>query len=273
VGPAHLEFLGDLNGVARAKGELFIKMRTDAAAVVNLYDPLVAAMSTSSRTRITFGSRSNTDVRLVERKSMGTSGQRLALDIRGQRINIDLPLFGEHNAVNAAAAAAAAIAVGFDADQIERGLISATWERGRLAPTKGPKGALIIDDTYNANPASMGAALKVLGELAEDKCAFAVLGDMLELGESSDEAHLAIGAMVQAARLCLLVTLGEKGKLIGMGAQKAGMAEDLCIWTESHEQAAELVSSRVRSGDVILVKGSRGMKMEKVIEALTKGIS
>jgi UDP-N-acetylmuramoyl-tripeptide--D-alanyl-D-alanine ligase len=135
----------------------------------------------------------------------------------------------------------------------------------------GPGGALVIDDTYNANPSSTGAALEVLTEVAPAGRRIAVLGDMLELGEASQRAHLEIGARAARRDLALLVTLGELGASIGRGALEAGLSPELHRHAADHAQAAQAVRERLGRGIAVLVKGSRGMRMEKVVHALVEG--
>ena len=141
-------------------------------------------------------------------------------------------------------------------------------EPGRLALCKGNAGATIIDDTYNANPASMKAALLVLKELAEDRQAVAVLGDMLELGESSDEAHLTVGRQVAQMGVNALVTMGNGGLLIHRGAGEEGMLMQRCLHARDHEEGAKLAESLFTGDCTVLVKGSRGMQMDKVVKRL-----
>jgi UDP-N-acetylmuramoyl-tripeptide--D-alanyl-D-alanine ligase len=271
VGPAHLEQLGDLEGVARAKGELFAELSEDAIAVVNFDDPRVAAMPRRPAKALTFGRGEDTDVQLVERRADGVAGQLITLRSAGQRIQARLGLLGVHNARNALAAAAAAVALGLGEGEIVDGLAAAEPVPGRLVPLTGPGGALLIDDTYNANPASTGAALEVLTEVAPAGRRIAVLGDMLELGEASQRAHLEVGARAARRELALLVTVGELGASIGRGALEAGLPSELHRHAADHDQAAQAVRERLNRGMAVLVKGSRGMRMERVVHALVEG--
>jgi UDP-N-acetylmuramoyl-tripeptide--D-alanyl-D-alanine ligase len=138
-------------------------------------------------------------------------------------------------------------------------------------PQPGPAGSLLIDDTYNANPASTRAALEVLDELAEPGRRIAVLGDMLELGRAAAEAHRGIGARARASELALLVTVGEGGGLIDDGAAAAGMPAELRLRAADHAEAAAAVRDRVERDFAVLVKGSRGMRMEQVVHELLEG--
>jgi len=271
VGPAHLEQLGDLDGVARAKGELFTELNADAVAVVNLDDPRVAAMNRRPAKKVTFGRSAEADVRLVDRRTEELAGQLVAIETGGRRIEARLSLLGAHNAANALAAAAAAVALGLTDAEIADGLSAAEPMPGRLALRPGPLGSQLIDDTYNANPASTSAALEVLTEVAPAGRRIAVLGDMLELGEASLRAHLEVGARAARRDLALLVTVGERGASIGRGAVEAGLPDELHRHAADHAQAARMVRERLCQGMAVLIKGSRGMRMERVLLALTEG--
>ncbi len=161
------------------------------------------------------------------------------------------------------------MALGFDAEIILRGLASAVTPGRRMRPVKLPNGALLIDDCYNANPASTKAALLTLTHLVHGKGrAIAVLGDMLELGPTELDLHRDVGRFAAGAGLSLLVCFGSRAKALGEGAQEAGLPKESIEYTTDAQEAAHLVSSRMRPEDVILVKGSRGMKMERISDAL-----
>lgn len=270
VGPAHLEQLGSLEGVARAKGELFAGMRKDATAVINMDDERVAAMRVAPEKKITYSAESPADVRLRSRTFLGEKGQQLVLDIFGKTTEANLTLLGAHNATNALAAAAAATAFGMTPDDIQKGLASVQPEAGRLTPKSAPGGFYVLDDTYNANPSSMRAALNTLKEISENKRSVAVLGDMLELGCESDAAHIALGREAFASGVDLLIALGAKGRAVVHGAIQAGMDPAACAIAQNADTAADTAASIVQKGDWILVKGSRGMKMETVVDALLR---
>ncbi len=270
VGPAHLEKLGDLDGVARAKGELFAGLRRDAVAVVNLDDPRVAKMKTSAKRRITYGTAQGAQVRLESCVQMGAQGQSLEMTVEGESVSARLPLPGKHNAANVLAATAAAVGMGIDLAHISPGIESVSQFAGRLELKTGPRGSLIIDDTYNANPESMKAALEVLVEVAGEGRRFAAISDMLELGSASREAHENLGGPVTAAGLTMLVTLGEGGSAVGRSAIEAGMPPDRLKHADGHEDAARILSEILEKGDALLVKGSRGMQMERIVTNLMR---
>src|SRR5207245_4332873 len=152
--------------------------------------------------------------------------------------------------------------LGIDVDTILRGLAHATTPGRRMRPVRMPSGALLIDDCYNANPTSTKAALLTLTHLVRGKGrAMAVLGDMLELGPTELDLHRDVGRFAAGAGLGLLVTFGQRARAIGEGAIESGMKTEMVRFTQTPEEAIELLRSNVRPADVILVKGSRGMKM------------
>ncbi len=273
VGPAHLEKLGDLDGVARAKGELFVGLRRDATTVVNLDDPRVAQMKTSAQRRITYGAAQGAQVKLESCVQMGARGQSLVMTVEGKNLSARLPLLGRHNAANALAATAAAIGMGIELTHISPGIESVRQFTGRLELKTGPRGSLIIDDTYNSNPESMRAALEVLVEIAGEGRRFAAISDMLELGSASREAHEGLGGSVMEAGLTMLVTMGEGGTTVDRSAVEAGMPPERIKHADSQEEAARLLGEILEAGDALLVKGSRGTQMELVVANLIRGKS
>lgn len=270
VGPAHLERLGDLNGVARAKGELFQCMRKQAVAIVNTDDPRVAEMPINAEKCVRYSAVHEADVRLVSTNQNGISGQDMVFDIKGETLHAVLPLIGLHNAANALAATAAAVSLGLSLDDIAEGLSRVTPEPGRLFLVKDARGALIIDDTYNANPAAMRAALAVLKESAVHGRTFAVLGDMLELGEHFEQAHVDLGRYVAEQEIDFLITIGDGGRIVDRGAREAGMPDDQRIHVADHQQAVQTIRQKAGDLDTVLVKGSRGMHMDKVVVSLVE---
>jgi len=180
-----------------------------------------------------------------------------------------LKLLGAHNGSNAAAAAAVGLALGIDAQTILRGLAKAQTPGRRMRPARLPNGALLIDDCYNANPASTKAALLALGQLKPPKGrAIAVLGDMLELGPTELDLHRDVGRFAGNAELAFLVCFGARAKSIAEGAMAAGLSAECIERTEDPAEAIRIVEARVRPEDVVLVKGSRGMKMERISDGL-----
>src|SRR5438128_7613099 len=269
ITPVHLEGCGSLEGVAHAKGELFHALRDGAAAVASADDARVLAQARLSRRRlVTFGAAFGSDVRLISAHH-GGPGLRVEMEFGGARRMAELKLIGTHNGYNAAAAAAVGVAIGLPADLILRGLGGARTTGRRMRPVRLPDGALLIDDCYNANPSSTKAALLTLTHLVRGKGrAIAVLGDMLELGPTELDLHRDVGRFAAGAGLALLVCFGKRARAIGEGAMEAGIASDHVEFADEPAQAVEIVRRHARPEDVILVKGSRGMKMERISDPL-----
>jgi len=269
--PAHLEGLGSVDGVADAKGELYRGLPADGVVVANADDPRMLHRARKSGRRVlTFsgGSDRDADVVLLDVLSQDPGGMRFLLGIGTKEVEVRLPLVGEHNAVNAAAAAAAALSLGCSDREIVRGLAGVRPVGRRLRVERLPSGVLLVDDCYNANPASMRAALRTLRQLAGAGRALAALGDMLELGTAEDDLHRELGREAAAAGLAALATFGPLARLAREAAIEAGMARSDTFHTEDPLLLVAFVRERLRPGDVLLVKGSRGMKLERLVEAL-----
>jgi UDP-N-acetylmuramoyl-tripeptide--D-alanyl-D-alanine ligase len=270
AGPVHLEGVGSMDGVAHAKGELFHALRESATAVANADDPRVLQQARLSRRRlITFGASTAADVRLISAHH-GGPGLRVELAFPdGKTRMTELHLIGTHNGHNAAAAAAVGFGLGLDPDHIVRGLGGARTTGRRMRSVQLPGGGLLIDDCYNANPQSTKAALLTLTHLVRGKGrAIAVLGDMLELGATELDLHRDVGRFAAGAGLALLVCFGQRARAIGEGAMEAGIAPAHVQFADDPAQAVEIVRRQARPEDVILVKGSRGMKMERISDLL-----
>lgn len=261
--PAHLESMCSIENVARAKGELLLRLPIDGCAIVNGDDNMIAAQpSPDSVNRITFGFDLSANIRGSNLQSLGTDGQRFNLNIGGIDYQVTIKAFGRHNIYNALAAAAAATALGIPPELIVSGLSLFTPFEKRFN-LKSISGINLIDDTYNANPASTSAALATVGELKGKANAYIALGDMLELGGDEEELHRQIG--IEAAKVAhKLYCYGNLSRHIAKGAMEAGMPEQSVVHGMSHEEIASSICLEAEQGDFILLKGSRGMKMEKV---------
>jgi UDP-N-acetylmuramyl pentapeptide synthase len=185
-----------------------------------------------------------------------------------------LGLLGWHNATNALAATALAVAVGVSGDAIVSGLRSARPAPGRLALRQGRQGVVVIDDSYNANPTALIAALDVLAEHRQERdvAIHALLGEMLELGPESAIHHERVGRHAAQIDVKTLVSSGEAARAYGLGAAVGGMEESRIFAVDTPEEAASLVLDRIGEGDVILVKGSRGAQMERAVGVLCEGV-
>jgi len=260
----HTEFLGSVEGVARAEGELFRGLAPGATAVVNLDEPLVVQQARDTRARwLTFGRSPSADVQLVGARSLGAAGQEVEVRVDGHIHSVRLAFLGPHNALNATGAWALALALGFSAETCLSGLAAARPMAHRLTLVPAAGGLPVLDDSYNANPASMAAALETARGLAAEGRVVAVLGDMLELGEAEVDEHARLAE--RAARLADVRAFLGPRHLATASSVEAGEvarfvdADALWVW----------LAPRLRPGDVVLVKGSRGMHMERLVERLT----
>ncbi|HEY3346716.1 MAG TPA: UDP-N-acetylmuramoyl-tripeptide--D-alanyl-D-alanine ligase [Nitrospirota bacterium] len=266
IGPAHLDSLGDMAGVARAKGELIEALPEDGRAVLNLDDPFMASMIESNRERAyTFGLNPDADFSASDIKE-SLQGVYFKMKTPAGSVPVSLPVMGGHNVYNALAASAAAHALGIGLEGIKGGLEGFTPAKMRMEVV-ATGGITVINDAYNANPASMAAALTALASVKEGR-KVAVLGDMKELGASADKAHCDLGRLAGADNLALLVAVGEYAGLVARGAAETGMAVENIFELGSAEEAGRLLSGKLRDGDTVLVKGSRAMGMERVVELI-----
>jgi UDP-N-acetylmuramoyl-tripeptide--D-alanyl-D-alanine ligase len=269
AGPGHVEYFGTVDGVADAKAELYFALPPGGIAVANADDArMLRRAQAAGRALITFGVGRGRkgDVVVLEVLEHGPHGLRFTLGLGQKEVEIRLPLVGAHNAANAAAAAAAAMALGFSDREIAQGLREVQPVGRRLRIEELASGVTLVDDCYNANPASMTAALRTLAALAGSaRRAVAVLGDMLELGPMEREAHRALGEEA-AGVVRLLFSFGPRSKETAEAARAAGLADT--FHTEDMPALVELVRARLSPHDVLLVKGSRGNRLERLVEAL-----
>lgn len=269
VAAAHLETLGSIEGVARAKGELFAGLGPQGTAVFPADDSLIAAQAApvAQERRLTFGGHQG-DVRILDFVPAGAGGAVVRYAVRGTPVVVRLPLGGAHNARNGAAALAAAVAAGVSPVQAASGLETVTLPPHRSAPVAAG-GRTILDDCYNANPASMNAALGALAAASGDGRRFAILGDMLELGPGAEAAHKELGrAAGGGAGLAGLAAVGQFAPLVVGEARAAGLTAERAVVATSPEAAAAVLAPWTSAGDWILVKASRGLRLERAVEAL-----
>jgi UDP-N-acetylmuramoyl-tripeptide--D-alanyl-D-alanine ligase len=260
---AHLEGFGSIAGVASAKGELLDHLPRAGTAVLNADDKYYADWRARSRagTVVSFGFGPHADCTVRGDIEIRPGGSAFTLELPGgTTLDITLPLLGQHNVMNALAAAAAADAIGAPAEDIVQGLAKADAVGGRLKMLFGRAGAVVIDDSYNANPGSVRAALDYLAALPGKRVL--VLGDMAELGEDSRELHAAIGEYAQA-RCDALLTLGE---LSGAAAEAFGADSVACNDIDGLETA---VSPMLDANTTVLIKGSRVMQLDRLVALLT----
>jgi UDP-N-acetylmuramoyl-tripeptide--D-alanyl-D-alanine ligase len=268
VAPAHLGPMGSIEAIARAKGEIFDRLAPSGTAVVNLDDARVVreAQRFAGR-KLSFGRAADADFR-AEGAVLEDGRPRFELVGSTGRIAIRFGIAGAHLVEDALCAAACAWASGLlpDLRPVAAAVEHFAGVPGRTAERVAPGGLRVIDDTYNANPHSMEAALRTLAALRGRGRAIAVLGDMWELGDQAEALHAQVGAAAARAGVDLLVGLGPLSAHLLRGAREAGLAEGFEAGDPA--QAAAAVRARARAGDVVLVKGSRGMQMERVVRAL-----
>lgn len=264
IGLSHLEFFKTLGGVFKEKKSLLNGLQRPRLAILNNDDPFLQQTRNRDLKIVTFG---------INQKSKFMAGDilrdedRLSFLVNG-RYKIGLNTPARHNIYNALGAIACARSLRVDFDSIKKALAKFKFPEGRLKIRRF-KGIKIIDDTYNANPLSLKCAVDVLvGYNSHRK--IAVCADMKELGDKSNELHLSLGKYIGQSSIDLLITVGRLARYISAGAKKEGMQADRVYHVDSIQQAAQSLARIIRPHDIVLVKGSRSMAMEKVIERLAK---
>ena len=252
IGLAHVGYVGSIARIQQAKGELIEALDATSVAIVNADDPRALALGQQARGRLlTFGQGPQADIRGWVHADRGLEGVLCTL-------------------MNALAAAAVGVALQVSAAAIVAGLQSYHGLYGRMAVKRGQDGVVLIDDTYNASPQSMRAALQCLAQTRVVGRRLAVLGDMLELGDEAPPLHAEVGMLVAQSGVHQLMTFGPLAQYIAQGAQQAGMAAACIHVTTQPEDVLTLLRSMMQPGDVILLKGSRGMAMERLVDALAE---
>ncbi|MFQ5457239.1 MAG: UDP-N-acetylmuramoyl-tripeptide--D-alanyl-D-alanine ligase [Myxococcota bacterium] len=265
VGPAHTENFRTLDEVGAAKGELFQTMRA-GTIVLNADDPRVVRQARGlDHRRISFGIARRARLRAEALRRKGIAGIAFTLVSRGARTRVSLPVPGRHNVLNALAAAGAAIAVGLEPPDVARGLAAFENTRWRGEIMKVGRNVILINDCYNANPASVEAALRSFVEMKGEARGFAVLGDMLELGKGSEEAHRGVGKLVRDLGVEVLLTYGPQSRATAEEAAAGRSGTEVHVG-KSHDEIVGKLRGMAQGRDWILVKGSRGMQMEKIVE-------
>ena len=270
VGTAHLSEFGSREQIAVAKGEIVAALPDDGTAVLNADDPLVRAMAdrTSAGT-LSFGVAGDVRWHDLRTDDLGRPSFDLAHD--GARHRVSLTQTGVHQVANAVAAATMSLAAGLDlATAAERLGTARSASRWRMELHERGDGVVVVNDAYNANPASMVAAIDTLVDIAGRRAGrgIAVLGEMLELGHEAADAHLEVGAHAAAAGVDVLVTVGEQATLIARGAADSPGWSGETVVTAGRGEALGWVRQNVATGDVVLVKASRGAALEQVAEGL-----
>jgi len=268
IGKAHIQFFKSIRGVARAKAELLGRLTKDDAAVLNADDPYVVKIGRKCPAKkMFFGFKKGSHVRCLSAEEKGIKGTSISVDVLGRRMDLDVPLPGLHNVSNALAAIAGACALddAVSRSEIQEGLRCGARLPGRFRIIR-KKGFVIIDDTYNANPCSMEAALRTVCSLKGSARGAAVLGDMLELGREKNREHEELGRLVASLGLEFVIAIGKSARRVRSGALSEGMSRENFRIARSHEEAVRIAKGFLKVRDWVLVKGSRGMHMEKIIE-------
>ena len=264
--PVHLERLGTIERIHQAKQELVEELPSNGVAVLNADDPRVNSMAAATSARVVrYGVDPTADVRAEHIDSQGLRGVEFDLLLGGERRHVHLPLLGAQSVHAALAAAAVASEEGLSLSETAEAL-------QRLSPTlrmlilEGVNGSRVVDDSYNASPESVLAALNLLRELPGRR-KIAVLGDMLELGTQEEPSHRRVGNRA-AAVLDLLITYGPRSRTTAAGARSAGLKPDQVLESESHAETVEFLRNQLRPGDDVLVKGSLAMGMSAVVQGI-----
>jgi UDP-N-acetylmuramyl pentapeptide synthase len=268
AGVAHVGVVGSAEDIARGKSEIWSRLRPPGWAIFPHADSRLRALAIEhgvpEERHATFGEGEGATVRIARVAARGTAGSDVEIRARGRSLRLRVPLVGRHNVENAACALAVAVALDVDLQAAARGIEHAAPPRQRSELTE-IGGRHLLVDCYNANPTSMRAALDTLAELRGSHRAVAVLGDMLELGASETDEHERVGRLAAKVGVDALVTLGDRARHVARAASAAGLWQ--IVETNDPTQAARVVASWTEPGDWILVKASRAMRLERVIEA------
>lgn len=272
VGPIHLERLGTIERIAQAKAELVQALSADGLAILNGDDPRVAQMAQVTRARvITYGLLPGRSLWADQITMHGLEGVSMRVHLEPNvfpqvlpECDLHLQLLGRHAAYTALATTAVGLAFGLGWEAIQRGLDTMGYGL-RLVPEPGINGTTLLNDCYNANPSSTIAALDVLADVPGRH--IAILGDMLELGSEELSGHREVGQHA-AESLSLLVTLGSRAHEIAAGAEASGLAAEAVFEFSSNAEVIAFITPKLETGDVILIKGSRGMAMDSILHAL-----
>ena len=265
IGTVHAERAGSQEAIARGKAELVEALPADGAAILNYDDLWVREMAKKSNAQVFFyGLTAESDLWADHIEGLGLDGIRFRLHYRNESIHMHLPLIGRHSVHTALRATAVALMEGLTWQEIMDGLRAGRAQL-RLVAARSQCGALMLDDTYNASPASTLAALSLLEEMSGRK--IAVLGDMLELGQYEKQGHEMVG--MRAAEIAdLLVTLGERAHTIARSARQAGMNANKIVEFEDAQDVITWLSEKLTENDSLLLKGSRGLRMDRIVNAL-----
>ncbi len=270
IGPVHLERAGSMEAIVAAKRELVEALPGDGVAILNWDDHRVIEMAQYTRARIfTYGLNHEADLWADQIRSMGLSGIRFTIHHGREELTMNIPMLGRHSVHTALRATAVGLVEDLSWEEIVTGLSETNLAEFRLVAVSGPDQSVIIDDTYNSSPDSALAALNLLEELEGRK--IAVLGDMLELGLVEEKSHRLIGR--RAADVAqILIAIGPRAHMIADEAKKVGMDEHHVYWVEEATEATPILEDMICEKDVILIKGSYGMRMDRIVTSLGRDV-
>ena len=265
IGTVHAERAGSQENIFIGKSELVQSLPEDGVAILNFDDPWVRKMEEKTRAQVFFyGLSSEADLWADDVEGQGLEGIRFRLHFKRETLYVRVPLIGRHSVHTALRAAAVGLVEGLTWQEIFDGLKQGHTQL-RLVAVRSKTGALILDDTYNASPESMLAALNLLDELDGHK--IAVLGDMLELGQYERQGHEMVG--LRAAQVAdTLLTLGTRGHMIAEAARRAGLKKSSVLEFEELEQIVHWLDENLSKNDSVLIKGSHGLRMDRIVNAL-----
>ncbi|HET6266506.1 MAG TPA: UDP-N-acetylmuramoyl-tripeptide--D-alanyl-D-alanine ligase [Acidobacteriota bacterium] len=266
VNPVHLGQFASVEAIADEKFSIFSGLPSDGVAIINADDPLILKRTPYLKLRsFSFGFSDRADLRITDFEELGVKGTRGILQWKSKQIPFRTRLCGTGNAQNIAAAALAGLLLDVSESQVAAGIeaLKPYRQRGELWESNGIS---VYDDSYNSNPAALRIAMEIVATSKGFRRKIVALGDMLELGPRELEFHAEAGAQVAQSTADVLIAAGERSKSMAEGARRAGMTD--VFWTPDSLEAGELAANMVREGDLVLVKGSRGMRMEKVVEAI-----
>ena len=273
--PVHIEYFKDKNAVVLEKGFLVSALKHDGTLILNSDDEDVFAFKNKTTNKIiTYGLEGNTEVRATNYSiySNEETGEPLGVCFKVEYVGNCLPVklagtLGSNNIYSSLAALAVGISLGLNLVEATENLSNHIAPRGRMTLIKGIKNSLIIDDTYNSSPVALTSALETLKSLKIKKKKIAMLGDMMELGKHTAEAHKEAGVL--AATACdILVTVGLRSRALAESAIDAGLDEDSVLQFDSSEEAGLYIKNIIGEGDIILVKGSQSTRMEKIVKEI-----
>ena len=268
VGIAHIEFMGSREAIAEEKGALAEAVTANGTLILNAEDAFSDAIAKRTGAKIVLAGIENGSVRATDISQHSTGSEFTILE-GAHRCRAQLPVPGIHMVQNAMLAVAAGRVFGLSLEECAVGLASTPLTKARLQ-IREIDGIQFIDDSYNANPDSMKAALRTLVELDAEGRRIAVLGEMGELGAESESGHREVGEAAAALRIDELIAVGAAGAIIARAAEKAGLEKSVAV--NSPQEAAELLEKKATAGDLILIKGSRAARMERVLEEFARRV-